>query len=176
MYTELECGICYLSYNAGRRCPRELHCKHTFCESCLLALSRSLASTDDPDRSIVCPMCRHTTALSAEERIRAELRVDECAMEQLLVTGAFLEPEEEEDPEENPEEGSLDSVEERTSSESSAEDSDLSDSHNRGRLRRAVRKVWKKISGKSSQQNGSHSTDMSSEDMRNFAMMACYMF
>lgn len=168
-----------LTYNAGRRCPRELRCKHTFCESCLLALSRDVAHTEahrGPDRAIVCPLCRHTTSISAEERIRAELRVDEGAMEQLLVTGVLLEPEEEEE-EEEPDEDSPDAVEEETPSESSAEDSDLSEDNSRGRLRRAMRKVWKKISGKNARQTGGDNlTDMSSEDMRSFALMACYMF
>uniref|UniRef100_A0A3B3ZKA5 RING-type domain-containing protein n=1 Tax=Periophthalmus magnuspinnatus TaxID=409849 RepID=A0A3B3ZKA5_9GOBI len=167
MYTELECAICYLRYNAGRRCPRELHCKHTFCESCLLALSRALALSEahrpDKDTAIVCPLCRHTTSISGEEQIRAELRVDECAMEQLIVTGVLLETEEEE-----PEEGSQDLEEESTPSEDTGEDTgedrDPSEGQNRGTLRRTLRKVWKKIIGKNA------------DDMRNFALMACYMF
>ncbi|KAJ0055621.1 hypothetical protein NL108_006467 [Boleophthalmus pectinirostris] len=181
MYTGLECAICYLTYNGGRRCPRELHCKHTFCESCLLALSRAPAHSeahneasrgpDRPDRAIVCPLCRHTTSISGEEQIRAELRVDECAMEQLLVTGVLLETEEE-----LPEESRQDPEEERTPCESTAEDSDLSGGNSRSSLRRTLRKVWKKISGKNSRQTANDSTDMSADDMRNFALMACYMF
>lgn len=154
MYSELECGICYLTYNAARRCPRELHCKHTFCESCLLALSRSQTVTEAtpnhaPDRSIVCPLCRHTTSLSDEAKIRAELRVDEGAMERLMVTGVLLERDDDEEPEEP--------VEEETHSQSSAEDSDSSEGVNRSRLRRTFRKVWKKISGKSTVQPESDS-------------------
>lgn len=179
MCTELECAICYLTYNAGRRCPRELRCKHTFCESCLLTLSRALALTEahpGPDRAIVCPLCRHTTTISAEERIRAELRVDERAMEEMLLTGVLLEPEEEEEPEE-PEEGCQDTDRDGTLSESSAEDSEEPEGNSGGRLRRTMRKVWKKISGKNARQtNGNDLTDISSDDMRGFVMMACYMF
>lgn len=171
VYAELECAICYLRYNAGRRCPRELRCKHTFCESCL----RALLTEENPcqGRAIICPLCRQTTSISAEERIRAELSVDESAMEQLLLTGLLLEPEEE------PEEGSTETQEDGTDgsvSESSAEDSALPEG-DRGRLRQTMRKVWRRISRKNSRQTtGNILTDMSSDDMRSFAIMACYMF
>uniref|UniRef100_A0A8C6TE51 Si:ch73-335l21.4 n=1 Tax=Neogobius melanostomus TaxID=47308 RepID=A0A8C6TE51_9GOBI len=180
MCTELECAICYLTYNAGRRCPRELQCKHTFCESCLLALSRALALTDahhGPDRAIVCPLCRHITSISAEGKIRVELRVDESAMEQLLVTGVLLEPEEAEPEQPEEPDGSQDTDEDGTPSESAAEDSDLSEGNSRGRLRRSMRKVWQKISGKNARQTQENNlTNMSSDDMRSLALMACYMF
>ncbi|XP_072315008.1 RING finger protein 227 [Eucyclogobius newberryi] len=190
MYTELECAICYLPFNTGRRCPLELRCKHTFCESCLLALSRALeahrgahreeahreahreAAHRGQDRAIVCPLCRHTTSISGEEQIRLELRVDECAMEQLLVTGLYLETEEEEEPEE----AGQAPEEEGAPAESASEDSDLSGGFSRGRLRRTLRKVWTKISGKNTRDTGNDSTDMSSDDMRNLALIACYMF
>ncbi|KAG8006164.1 hypothetical protein GBF38_005348 [Nibea albiflora] len=92
MYSELECGICYRTYNAGRRCPRELQCKHSFCESCLLALSRPLAPEEarqGADRSITCPLCRQTTSITGERPMRAELRVDECVLERLLSAGVL---------------------------------------------------------------------------------------
>lgn len=139
MYSEFECGICYRTYNAGRRCPRELRCKHSFCESCLLALSRPLGADEGllgADRSIVCPLCRHATSISEEGRV-VELRVDECVLERLLAAGVL--DQEGDDPEE--EEGAhvRDGNEEVGGG---------------GRLRRSWRKVWRKISGKSSRQRG----------------------
>ncbi|XP_073331179.1 RING finger protein 227 isoform X2 [Pagrus major] len=173
MYSELECGICYRTFNAGRRCPRELQCKHSFCESCLLALSRPLGSGEDA--SIDCPLCRHTTSISGEGKIRAELRVDECVLERLLAAGVL----DQEDPEEEEEEGDVqdgcDDSEEGQLPESAAEESDSSAGSRGGRLRRSCRKVWQKISGKSSRPRGGENC-LTSDDMRNLAMMSCFMF
>ncbi|TMS02456.1 RING finger protein 223 [Larimichthys crocea] len=179
MYSELECGICYRTYNAGRRCPRELQCKHSFCESCLLALSRPLGTEEarqGADRSIMCPLCRQTTSISGERQMRAELRVDECVLERLLAAGVL---DHQEDPEEA-EDGQVqdgDNEEEREGArpETQAEESDSLAGSRDGRLRRTWRKVWRKISGKSSRQRGGENC-MTSEDIRNLAMMSCYMF
>ncbi|XP_068444298.1 E3 ubiquitin-protein ligase-like [Clinocottus analis] len=178
MYSEHECGICYRTYNAGRRCPRELHCKHSFCESCLLALSRALGADEarrlGADRLIVCPLCRHTTSLSGEGgRLRAELRVDECVLERLLVSGV-LEQEEEEEEEEDPDshvQGGCDAA----PPETPAEESDSSTGSRGGRLRRSCRKVWRCISGKGSPRRAGEIC-VTSEDLRSYAMMASYMF
>nr|XP_020484900.1 E3 ubiquitin-protein ligase RNF186-like [Labrus bergylta] len=108
MYSELECGICYQTYNAGRRCPRELQCKHSFCENCLLALSRPPQGGPDDDgttarlgadKSIVCPLCRHVTSIHGDRRLRVELRVDERVLERLLTAGV-LDREDDDDQEE----------------------------------------------------------------------------
>ncbi|XP_034413475.1 RING finger protein 227 [Cyclopterus lumpus] len=167
---EHECGICYRTYNAGRRCPRELHCKHSFCESCLLALSRPLGA----DRLIVCPLCRHHTSISGEGRkVRAELRVDECILERLLVSGVLdrqEEEEEEDDPDDRP-----DDNEEPAPPETPAEERDFSMGSRGERLRRSCRKVCRLISGKGSWRRGGE-IYMNNDDLRNFAMMACYMF
>ncbi len=97
MFTETECGICYRTYNLGRRCPRQLCCKHTFCESCLVTLSRS---TESPEPRIMCPLCRHTTPLS-EARIQETLPVDEDIFERLVTAGCAEEcAEDDEDTEE----------------------------------------------------------------------------
>ncbi|XP_041821430.1 E3 ubiquitin-protein ligase-like [Chelmon rostratus] len=172
MYSELECGICYRTYNAGRRCPRELQCKHSFCESCLLALSRPLGPDEarlGADRSIVCPLCRHTTSISGEGKVRAELRVDECVLERLLATG-LLDQEEDE-----PEGDSCEDSEGATRPETTADESDSSAGSRGGRLRLSLRKVWRTISGKSSRQRGGENC-VTSDDIRNLAMMSCYMF
>nr|XP_046236270.1 E3 ubiquitin-protein ligase-like [Scatophagus argus] len=177
MYSELECGICYRIYNAGRRCPRELQCKHSFCQSCLLALSRPLGP-DEADRSILCPLCRHTTSISGEGKVRAELRVDEGILERLVAAGVL--DEEEDDPEE--EEAAHvqdgcddDSSEEATPPETPAEESEASEGSRGERVRRCWRKVWQKISGKRSRQRSGENC-ITGDDMRNLAMMSCYMF
>lgn len=141
MYSDLECGVCYRIFNAGRRCPRELRCRHSFCESCLLALSRPPA-----DRSIVCPLCRHATSIPEDGRLRAELRVDEGVLERLLAAGLL------DRAEDKTEEG-----EEVTLPESPAEDSDSLAASRGGRLRRSWKKVWRKISGKNSPQSSDES-------------------
>ncbi|XP_042338108.1 E3 ubiquitin-protein ligase-like [Plectropomus leopardus] len=171
MYSENECGICYQIYNAGRRCPRELHCKHSFCESCLLALSRPLGADEARlDRTIVCPMCRHPTIISGEGKVRAELRADESVLLRLIVTGLVFQ---DEDQEEKEDQESCDNNGELP--EIPAERSDLSAGSRGGRLRRSCRKVWKLISGKNSSRSSGENY-MTNADLRNFAMMSCYMF
>uniref|UniRef100_A0A3Q3Q4C1 RING-type domain-containing protein n=1 Tax=Monopterus albus TaxID=43700 RepID=A0A3Q3Q4C1_MONAL len=160
MYSELECGICYRTYTAGRRCPRELHCKHSFCESCLLVLYRHLGSPEarlEADRFIVCPLCRQTTSISGEGGVRSELRVDECALERLLAAGVLEEEGQHED--------GCDDNEEATLPETPGEESDPSLGARRGPPRRFWRKVWRKIVGKSAR-----------DDLKNIAMMSCLMF
>uniref|UniRef100_A0A1A7XBQ2 RING-type domain-containing protein n=1 Tax=Iconisemion striatum TaxID=60296 RepID=A0A1A7XBQ2_9TELE len=164
MYSEFECGVCYRGYNTARRCPRELHCQHSFCESCLRALSRPLVPGDGPrldaDRSISCPLCRHPTMLTSEGGVRAELRVDEAVLERLMAAGVL---DREEDPEEDPEE------KEAEVPESQAEEGDSSADIRGGRLRRSWRKVWRKISGR-------REACMSNDEFRALAMMSSYMF
>ncbi|GLD53753.1 E3 ubiquitin-protein ligase KEG-like protein [Lates japonicus] len=182
MFSELECGICYRTYNAGRRCPRELYCKHSFCQSCLLALSRQPGPEEarpGADRLIVCPLCRQTTSISAVEKMRAELRVDECVLERLLTAGVLDREEEEEEEEEDQEEGECgcdDDDQAATLPDAPAEESDSSAGSRGGRFRRSWKKVWRKVMGKSSPQNGGERDCMTSDDLRNLAMMSCYMF
>ncbi|XP_026171002.1 RING finger protein 227 [Mastacembelus armatus] len=178
MYSELDCGICYRTFNAGRRCPRELHCKHSFCESCLLVLSRPPGPDDAPpaDRChIVCPLCRQTTSISSERTVRVALRVDECVLERLLAAGApdQDDDDEEEDGEPKEEEGGDDS-EEATRLETPAEESDSSAGTRGGSLRRSWKKVWRKIVGKGTRRGGENC--MTSADLRNLALMSCYVF
>nr|XP_040036227.1 E3 ubiquitin-protein ligase-like [Gasterosteus aculeatus aculeatus] len=165
---EHECGVCYRTFNAGRRCPRELHCKHSFCESCLRALSRPLGA----QRLIVCPLCRHATSISGDGAdVRAELRVDECVLERLIVCGVLDQEEEEEEEEE--EEGPVGRVcHEPTLPETPAEEGDFSSGSRGGRLRGGWRRVWRSISGK----RRSRDDCMSGENMRDLALMSIYMF
>uniref|UniRef100_A0A3Q0SNI4 Si:ch73-335l21.4 n=1 Tax=Amphilophus citrinellus TaxID=61819 RepID=A0A3Q0SNI4_AMPCI len=155
---ELECGVCYQTYNAGRRCPRELQCKHSFCESCLLALSRPLGPGEahlEAGRLIVCPLCRHITSISDQGKIRAELRVDECALERLTTAG-LLDQKEDDDPElDDQVQNNEDEEEEATP----AEESESSAGSRGGRLRRSWKKVWGVISGKRQQRRGEKEAD-----------------
>lgn len=161
MFSDLECGICCWTFNSGLRCPRELHCKHTFCERCLLALSRPLEPEEErleaDRRVIVCPLCRHTTSISGKGKVRAELRVDEGVLERLLASGVLDREEEEDDPEEEEEESQDGCDDTEEIPETQAEESDLSPGSRGGRLRRSCRKVWRIISGKSSPRRGRES-------------------
>lgn len=136
MCSDLECGVCYRAFNAGRRCPRELSCHHSFCESCLLVLSRTPGPEEAP-QSITCPLCRNTTSISGESQVRAELRVDEDVLERLMSAGV-LDREEEEEKE---------AEEERTLPDAPAEESASFPDTRGGRLRRSWKKVWRKING-----------------------------
>ncbi|KAK5618693.1 hypothetical protein CRENBAI_014000 [Crenichthys baileyi] len=152
MFSEIECGVCYRTYNAARRCPRELHCRHTFCESCLRAMSRPVLP--GANRSIDCPLCRHTTTMTAEMNFQSELRVDESALERLVAAAVLEQEEEEEDGGEVPEcEGDVPQTE--------AEESDSSAGHRLGRFRRCLTKVWMKISGKSARRRPDGADPMS---------------
>ncbi|XP_038150806.1 E3 ubiquitin-protein ligase-like [Cyprinodon tularosa] len=164
MFSEIECGVCYRTYNAARRCPRELRCKHSFCESCLRAMSRPLGG----QQSIDCPLCRHTTTLSGQGSFKAELRVDESALERLVAAGV-LEGEDREKEEEEEEEGEVPESEGEVP-ETRSEEGDSSTGSRCGRLRRSWRKVWMKISGKKRDEC------MTNDELRSMAMMACYMF
>ncbi|XP_029932103.1 RING finger protein 227 isoform X2 [Myripristis murdjan] len=161
MYSELECGICYQIYNSGRRCPRELHCKHSFCESCLAALSRPQGADSDLGqvRLIVCPLCRHITSISGQMKMRAALKVDECVLERLVAAGVL-----EEDGDGQGE------AEERPLPDSQAERSDAAPGSTAGRIRRSLKRVW----GRIARQRGGADC-MTSADMRDLAMMSCYM-
>ncbi|KAK2863104.1 hypothetical protein Q5P01_002637 [Channa striata] len=175
MYSELECGICYRTYNAGRRCPRQLHCQHSFCESCLRVLSRSPGAREThvgADRLIACPLCRQTTSIPDKSEMRAELKVDEGVLERLLAAGVL---EQEETDEGESEDGEVQDGEEAPPPETPAEESDSSAGSRGGTLRRSWRKVWRKISGKSAQQRGGEN-EMTTAELRTMAMMSCYMF
>lgn len=137
MCSDLECGVCYRTFNAGRRCPRELRCRHSFCESCLLVLSGTPGPKEAP-RSITCPLCRNTTPISGESQVRAELRVNEAVLERLTSAGVLDQEEEEEEEEKEAEE-------ERTLPDTPAEESAPFPGTRGGRLRRSWKKFWRKI-------------------------------
>ncbi|XP_077369064.1 E3 ubiquitin-protein ligase RNF182 [Festucalex cinctus] len=55
---ELECKICYCTYNLGSRRPKVLECRHRLCARCLAKI-QDLA--ERPPRAVVCPFCRYVT-------------------------------------------------------------------------------------------------------------------
>lgn len=132
MFSETECGICYRTYNAGSRCPRQLSCKHTFCERCLVMLARSMES---PEPRIQCPLCRDFTSLS-DATFKEKLPVDEDIMKRLVTAGcleACADDDEDEEPNENL------SIQRKEES--------LPPTTPRGRLVKSVRRLCKKILG-----------------------------
>lgn len=153
MCSELECGVCYRTFNAGRRCPRELHCKHSFCESCLRALARPGEPAGTEGRSIICPLCRQITPVSAERKMRAELRVDEGVLDRLLAAGVLDREEEREDEEDGQSPDPREEDEQSASVERSVSPAATTD----GSLRGALRTFWKRISGKRRRRGGRES-------------------
>ncbi|XP_006627390.1 RING finger protein 227 [Lepisosteus oculatus] len=182
MCTELECGICYRAYSTGRRCPRELSCRHTFCERCLftLALSPKHLSVEDETRRedprcdtaiIVCPLCRRSTSVSSPSGVRRELRVDEAVLERMEVAGVLHGYDGQSDGEDAEEEGASDAPPERDPCGTAGEESDAPLSR-KGKLWRSIKRFWKKCAGTSSgTQRGIHCT---SEDLKDIALMTCY--
>lgn len=58
---DLECSICFSQFNNIFRCPKMLHCKHTFCLECLARINVKAAEPS----TIQCPLCRGLTPLPA---------------------------------------------------------------------------------------------------------------
>ncbi|KAK2838150.1 hypothetical protein Q5P01_015362 [Channa striata] len=56
---DLECSICFSQFNNIFRCPKMLHCKHTFCLECLARIN---VKSVEPS-TIQCPLCRGLTPL-----------------------------------------------------------------------------------------------------------------
>ncbi|XP_017569701.1 E3 ubiquitin-protein ligase RNF182 [Pygocentrus nattereri] len=60
---ELECKICYCTYNLSGRRPKVLECCHRLCAKCL---AKILDLGESPPNAVVCPFCRYVTALPGE--------------------------------------------------------------------------------------------------------------
>ncbi|XP_077083787.1 E3 ubiquitin-protein ligase RNF182 [Siphateles boraxobius] len=162
MVPETECGICYRTYNVSRRCPRHLSCKHSFCESCLLTLARSAESLVTVPR-IVCPLCRHSTSLSVE-RVQDNLPVDEDIFERITARNS----------EECTDDDDDDDTDEPERDASSPAKEDASPppapTSRKGHLMKLIRRMCKRVTGDRVRRNC-----LTNEDMRDLAMMSCYM-
>ncbi|XP_035495698.1 E3 ubiquitin-protein ligase TRIM33 isoform X1 [Scophthalmus maximus] len=58
---DLECAVCFSEFNNVFRCPKMLHCRHTFCLECLARINVKSAEPG----AIQCPLCRGLTPLPA---------------------------------------------------------------------------------------------------------------
>ncbi|KAG5261005.1 hypothetical protein AALO_G00298930 [Alosa alosa] len=177
---ELECGVCYQIYNAGRRCPRELRCKHSFCECCLNLLAQSTAheigrvcTADVPaEVTIVCPLCRYPTTLPGGE-VRRQLQVDEDLFERMVSSGVLDDSmsDDEEDPKKSTQETVPKREENITESNS---DTDVVPPSRGKRLWRSFKRFCNKvlIGGGDDPGDRHHVSD---EEMRDLVLMACMM-
>ncbi|KAB5579225.1 hypothetical protein PHYPO_G00192670 [Pangasianodon hypophthalmus] len=157
MLSELECGICYRLFDTARRCPRQLGCKHSFCESCLLTLAASRSQEPQSGPQIICAFCRHTTPLN-EERVRDNLPVDEDILGRLEEEGVLEDSASDAEDEEEP----------RTETSSQSKQDSLPRTQ-RGRVWRSIKRLYKKMKGPD--RRGC----ITDAEMRDLALMACYM-
>ncbi|XP_007906697.1 E3 ubiquitin-protein ligase RNF182 [Callorhinchus milii] len=72
LFTELECGICYLPYTRCSRQPQVLKCCHTFCSKCVerLVLRKRKSAT------LTCPVCRMQTVYPRTINLSESLPLD----------------------------------------------------------------------------------------------------
>ncbi|KAL2079768.1 hypothetical protein ACEWY4_025512 [Coilia grayii] len=174
---ELECGVCYQIYNAGRRCPRELKCKHSFCECCLKLLAQSAAHVTEgchdvpAEVTVLCPLCRYPTILVLADEVRGQLPVDEDLFEHLLSSGILNDSmfdDDDGDPEEF--EQVVSKCEERTDDTLGTEAVPRS----RGRrLWRSFKRFCGKVIGDSGVRD--RRDVLTDEDMRDLVLMSCMM-
>lgn len=134
MLSELECAICYRLFDTGGRCPLQLACEHSFCESCLLKLAACRSDESQSGSRIICAFCRHTTRLT-EEKLRDNLSVDEDILHRLEAEGVLEDSAERTDDEEP-----------RTETSSQSKEDHLPRTQ-RGRVWRSIRRLYKKIKG-----------------------------
>ncbi|CAL1593247.1 unnamed protein product [Knipowitschia caucasica] len=97
---DTECSVCLLPFSRLERIPRLLHCRHTFCQTCLETLSQSRGGL----LTICCPLCRRVTCIGRGLGLHGALWVDSGVWDQIV------EEDEEEDEEENRARNRLSSV------------------------------------------------------------------
>ncbi|XP_030636068.1 RING finger protein 227 [Chanos chanos] len=169
MCEDLDCGICYRVYNTGRRCPRLLSCKHSFCESCLITLSRRApchSAKSQTDSTIVCPLCRHATSLT-DGGVKDKLPVDEDVLERMMTSGVLEANSNDNADDEEPHNDTSD----HCSVTQTDSDNDTSPTTRRGKVWRSLCRFCDKITGG----NRRGDSCMTDQDVRDLALMSCYM-
>ncbi|KAF5902456.1 E3 ubiquitin-protein ligase, partial [Clarias magur] len=140
MLSEFECGICFRLFDAGRRCPRQLECKHSFCESCLLTLAGCRSEEPQSESRIVCAFCRHSTPLSlSEDTLKGILPVDEDILIRLDEEGVLYESASDHEDDEEPR------------PETASQSKDHLPRTQRGKLWKSVKSLYKKMKGSNRQ-------------------------
>lgn len=67
-----ECGVCFEPYSRQERIPRVLHCRHTFCATCLETMSQPKSGM----LTVVCPLCRQMTCVGRGRTLHEALWVN----------------------------------------------------------------------------------------------------
>lgn len=88
-----ECSVCLLPYSRVERIPRVLHCRHTFCDSCLERMSTERNGL----LTVGCPLCRRVTCIGRGRGLREALWVNSKLWDQIPEDVDVREEEEEED-------------------------------------------------------------------------------
>ncbi|KAJ8277070.1 hypothetical protein GJAV_G00071160 [Gymnothorax javanicus] len=87
-----ECGVCYMPYSRRDRVPRVLHCRHTFCATCLELMAQPKSGL----LAVRCPLCRQMTCVGHGLGLQEALWVNAKVWDQIPES-----EEEEEEEEEN---------------------------------------------------------------------------
>ncbi|XP_078075403.1 RING finger protein 225-like [Mustelus asterias] len=66
-HSDLECIICFSSFDNVFKLPKLLSCGHTFCLECLARINVSSENVN----SVACPMCRHASPLPSGKGLPA---------------------------------------------------------------------------------------------------------
>uniref|UniRef100_A0A668VI76 RING-type domain-containing protein n=1 Tax=Oreochromis aureus TaxID=47969 RepID=A0A668VI76_OREAU len=88
-----DCSVCLLPYSREERIPRVLHCRHTFCDSCLERMSTERNGL----LTVGCPLCRRVTCIGRGRGLREALWVNSKLWDQIPEDVDIREEEEEEE-------------------------------------------------------------------------------
>uniref|UniRef100_A0A669BRI3 Im:7152348 n=1 Tax=Oreochromis niloticus TaxID=8128 RepID=A0A669BRI3_ORENI len=88
-----DCSVCLLPYSREERIPRVLHCRHTFCDSCLERMSTERNGL----LTVGCPLCRRVTCIGRGRGLREALWVNSELWDQIPEDVDIREEEEEEE-------------------------------------------------------------------------------
>ncbi|GAA6217757.1 E3 ubiquitin-protein ligase KEG-like [Lates japonicus] len=76
---EGDCSVCLMPYSRMDRVPRVLHCRHTFCETCLETMSQARSGL----LTVGCPLCRRVTCIGRGLSLQEALWVNSRLWEQI---------------------------------------------------------------------------------------------